>query len=92
VYVKCVHHTRSPLPYCTLVPLYPSWIVPQRTNLYTCTGLPGLIRPGIRGYERLAGAIDWLEAAGLILRVPIANSGQLPFPAYEKENFSSPAG
>ena len=45
------------------------------------------VLPGIRGYERLAGAIDWLEAAGLILRVPIANSGQLPFPAYEKENF-----
>lgn len=43
--------------------------------------------PGIRGYERMAGVIDWLEAAGLILRLPIVNSGQLPFPAYEKENF-----
>ena len=45
------------------------------------------VLPGVRGYERLAGAIDWLEAAGLLLRVPIANSGLLPFPAYEKESF-----
>lgn len=44
------------------------------------------VLPGVRGYERLAGAIDWLEAAGLILRVPIANSGLLPLPAYEKES------
>jgi predicted AAA+ superfamily ATPase len=44
------------------------------------------VLPGVRGYERLAGAIDWLEAAGLILRMPIANSGLLPFPAYEKES------
>ena len=43
--------------------------------------------PGIKGYERLAGAIDWLAAAGLIHRLPIENSGQLPFTAYEKENF-----
>jgi predicted AAA+ superfamily ATPase len=42
--------------------------------------------PGIRGYERMAGAIDWLTAAGLILRLPIANSGLLPFSAYEKES------
>jgi len=45
------------------------------------------VLPGLKGYERMAGAIDWLEAAGLILRVPIANSGLLPFRAYEKENF-----
>jgi predicted AAA+ superfamily ATPase len=45
------------------------------------------VLPGIRGYERLAGAIDWLSAAGLILRLPIANSGLLPFPAYQKESF-----
>jgi predicted AAA+ superfamily ATPase len=44
------------------------------------------VLPGIKGYERLAGVIDWLEAAGLILRIPIANSGQLPFPAFQKEN------
>jgi len=44
------------------------------------------VLPGIRGYERLAGAIDWLTAAGLVVRLPIANSGLLPFPAYEKES------
>ena len=45
------------------------------------------VLPGIRGYERMAGVIDWLDAAGLVLRLPIVNSGQLPFPAYGKENF-----
>jgi predicted AAA+ superfamily ATPase len=45
------------------------------------------VLPGIKGYERLSGAIGWLEAAGLVLRVPIANSGLPPFTAYEKENF-----
>ena len=44
------------------------------------------VLPGIKGYERLAGVIDWLEAAGLILRLPIVNNGQLPFPAFQKEN------
>jgi uncharacterized protein len=43
--------------------------------------------PGLRGYERMAGAIDWLEAAGLALRHPIVDSGRLPFPAHERENF-----
>jgi len=42
--------------------------------------------PGIGGYSRLAGAIDWLESAGLIIKIPIVNSGYLPFPAYMKEN------
>ena len=45
------------------------------------------VLPGIRGYDRMAGVIDWLTAAGLVLRLPIVNCGQLPFPAYEKENF-----
>lgn len=44
------------------------------------------VLPGIKGYERMAGVIDWLETAGLILRVPIANCGQLPFSSYTKEN------
>lgn len=43
--------------------------------------------PGIKGYERLSGVIDWLSAAGLVLRLPIVNSGRLPFTAYERENF-----
>jgi hypothetical protein len=35
----------------------------------------------------MAGVIDWLQAAGVILRHPIANSGYLPFAAHSKENF-----
>ena len=42
--------------------------------------------PGVNSYSRLAGAIDWLDAAGLILKVPIVNCGHLPFSAYGKEN------
>ena len=42
--------------------------------------------PGISHYDRLSGAIDWLESAGLIIKVPISNSGLLPFKAYSKEN------
>lgn len=42
--------------------------------------------PGIRGYERIAGVIDWLEKAGLLIKVHIVSSGNLPFPAYSKEN------
>ena len=45
------------------------------------------VLPGIKGYERLAGTIDWLVSAGLVIRMPIVNSAQLPFTAYEKENF-----
>ncbi len=44
------------------------------------------IIPGIRGYSRLAGAIDWLIAAGLIHKIQIINRGELPFSAYSKEN------
>ena len=42
--------------------------------------------PGISHYQRLAGAIDWLIAAGLVIKVHIVNSGHLPFKAYIKEN------
>ncbi len=44
------------------------------------------IVPGITHYDRLASAIDWLEAAGLIIKVHITNSGLLPFKAYSREN------
>ncbi len=40
----------------------------------------------LNSYERMSGTIDWLEAAGLILKVPIVNCGQLPFKAYTEEN------
>jgi len=43
--------------------------------------------PGLRGYERMVGVIDWLQSAGLVLRHPIVNSGHLPFAAHAKENF-----
>lgn len=42
--------------------------------------------PGISHYDRLAGAIDWLEAAGLVLKIPVINTAQLPFKGYVKEN------
>ena len=32
------------------------------------------------------GAFDWLEKAGLIIKVSIVNSGQLPFSAYAEDN------
>ncbi|NQY73612.1 MAG: ATP-binding protein [Candidatus Margulisbacteria bacterium] len=40
----------------------------------------------VSGYQRLSSSIDWLETAGLIYRMPIVNSGQLPFSHYSKEN------
>lgn len=42
--------------------------------------------PGIDRYSRLVGPIDWLEAARLIIRVPIVNSGAIPFSAHQSEN------
>ena len=42
--------------------------------------------PGVHTYSKLVGAIDWLETAGLIIKVPIVNSGNLPFTAYAQEN------
>lgn len=44
------------------------------------------IVPGIRSYSRLAGAIDWLNTAGLIIKIQIVNSGKLPLSAYTAEN------
>jgi predicted AAA+ superfamily ATPase len=43
--------------------------------------------PGIKGYARLAGIIDWLETAGLIIKTPVINKGILPFTAFSKENW-----
>jgi len=42
--------------------------------------------PGVRRYQQLVGPIDWLEAAGLIIKVAIANSGLPPTKAYTEEN------
>jgi uncharacterized protein len=43
--------------------------------------------PGISHYDRLAGAIDWLEHAGLLIKVPVVNTGNLPFKGSSKESF-----
>lgn len=48
-------------------------------------GFQGVV-PGVNGYARLAGAIDWLRTAGLILKFPIANKAWLPLMAYTQEN------
>ena len=42
--------------------------------------------PGIKRYSRLAGSIDWLVSAGLVIKARIVNSGQLPFSAHTTEN------
>lgn len=42
--------------------------------------------PGVDRYSRLASAIDWLEAARLIIRTPIVNSGNIPFSSHVQEN------
>lgn len=42
--------------------------------------------PGIDRYSRLATAINWLEAAKLIIKVPIVNAGHLPFMAHASES------
>ena len=42
--------------------------------------------PGVSAYSRLAGAIDWLNTAGLIIKIHITNSVNLPFSAFTSEN------
>jgi predicted AAA+ superfamily ATPase len=42
--------------------------------------------PGVNRYSQLIHAIDWLEAAGLIIKVKITTSGTLPFSAHASEN------
>lgn len=42
--------------------------------------------PGISHYSRLAGAIDWLLAIGLLQKIRITNCGRPPLMGYTKEN------
>lgn len=42
--------------------------------------------PGIDRYAKLANAIDWLNAAGLLISVGIAHKAELPLASYTKEN------
>jgi predicted AAA+ superfamily ATPase len=44
------------------------------------------IIPGIDRYQRLAGVIDWLLAAELIIKIPIVEHIELPLMAYTEEN------
>lgn len=40
----------------------------------------------INGFEQIASALDWLNKARIIIKVPIANCGLEPSMAYTKEN------
>jgi len=42
--------------------------------------------PGLNKYSQFVHAIDWLEAAGLVQKIHICHSGQLPLQAYIKES------
>jgi uncharacterized protein len=42
--------------------------------------------PGIKGFDRLSGIIDWLETAGLILKVPLLKKAETPLAAYASDN------
>lgn len=42
--------------------------------------------PEAKRFSRLSGVIDWLEAAGLIIKVYIVGSGEIPFSAHVIEN------
>lgn len=42
--------------------------------------------PGADRYQRLVGAIDWLGAADLIIKIPIAHTVELPLKAHTKES------
>jgi len=43
--------------------------------------------PGVHRYTQIIGVIDWLEKAGLIIKVFITNHASFPLSAYTKENF-----
>lgn len=43
--------------------------------------------PKMNKYQQIESTIDWLEAAGLIFRVPVAHHAELPLSAYAKESF-----
>lgn len=42
--------------------------------------------PGIDHYQRLSGAIDWLNKAGLLVQTPIINHAIAPLAAHSKAN------
>ncbi len=44
------------------------------------------VLPGKKGYDSLAGPIDWLVHAGLVYKVPICEKSQLPLMSFTKAN------
>lgn len=42
--------------------------------------------PGLRGYERLVGPLDWLERANLVRRISIVDTAEIPLAAHIDEN------
>lgn len=44
------------------------------------------VLPKISNYSRLVDSLDWLLAAGLLIKVPIVNTAQMPLKAYTEEN------
>ncbi len=64
----------------------PSQLARNQTGTADRFRFSGII-PGVDKYSRIANAVDWLENAGLIIKVSIVNSGRLPSSAYVKENF-----
>lgn len=42
--------------------------------------------PGVRGYDRLSGAIDWLTSSGLSLRLPVVKQPTSPLKAFSDEH------
>lgn len=42
--------------------------------------------PNVNRYQQLVGALDWLQAAGLVLKVSIVEAPVIPLKAYTKEN------
>lgn len=42
--------------------------------------------PGVHNYSRLAGPIDWLTKAGLIIQVPVCEHAETPLSAFTKQN------
>lgn len=63
----------------------PAQLAREQSGSATKFRFKGVI-PGINRFSKLAGVIDWLEAAGLVIKVNIVNSGKLPFSAYIVEN------
>jgi len=42
--------------------------------------------PGVHNFGRLAGPIDWLAKAGLIIQIPVCERAEIPLAAFTKSN------